>query len=99
MYARVVTGQFKPGTLDDEAIDLFRDSAMPEIKQQQGFKGALLLRDSNTGKGITITLWETEADAQASGVGSAHLQAQFAKVASLFAAAPVTETYEVALQE
>ena len=98
MYARVVTAQFKPGTFD-EAVDLFRDSAMPEIKQQQGFKGALLLSDPNTGKGITITLWETEADAQASGVGSAHLQAQFAKVASLVAAAPVTETYEVALQE
>ena len=54
MYARVVTGQFQPGKLD-EAIALFRDSVIAEIKQQQGFKGALLLRDSNTGKGITIT--------------------------------------------
>ena len=98
MYARVITARFQPGKFD-EAVTLFRDSTISELKQQPGFKGVLLLSDSTTHKGMTITLWETEADAHASGVGSDHLQAQFAKIASLVAAAPVTETYLVAHQE
>ena len=98
LYARVITAQFQPGTFD-EAVALFRDTTIPALKQLSGFKGALLLSDSTTHKGMTITLWETEANALASGVGSAHLQAQFAKVASMVTAAPLTETYEVVLQE
>ena len=35
---------------------------MPAAKQQKGFKGLYLLHDRNTGKGLTISLWETEAD-------------------------------------
>ncbi len=59
----------------------------------------MALIDHSTDKAIAITLWQTEADAQASGTTSAYLQAQMAKIASLVAAAPVIETYEVVLQE
>ena len=48
---------------------------------------------------MAISLWQTEANAQAIGASSSYLQAQLAKVAYLFAAAPVIETYEVAVQE
>ena len=98
MYARVITAQFQPGTFD-EAVALFRDTTIPALKQLSGFKGALILDDPDTHTGISITLWETKANAEASGVGSAHLQAQFAKIASMVTTPPVTETYEVALQE
>jgi len=57
------------------------------------------LVDRSADKGISITLWQSEADARASGAGSAHMQGQVAKFASIFAAAPSIETYEVVVQE
>src|SRR5579863_9380383 len=98
MYARVVTAQYQPGT-GDEGLRLFRESVLPETRQQRGFKGAMALIDRSTDKAIAITLWQTEADAQASGTSSPYLRAQMAKIASLVAAAPVIEMYEVAVQE
>ena len=98
MYARVVIGQYQPGTVD-EGFQILRESILPETRQQPGFKGILGLEDRSTDKAMAISLWQTEADAQASGASSNYLQAQLAKVASLFAAAPVIETYEVGIQE
>jgi heme-degrading monooxygenase HmoA len=98
MHARVVTTQYQPGKVD-EATQIFRESILPETRQQAGFQGVMALLDRSTDKAMAISLWQTEADAQASGAGSAYLQAQLAKVASLFAAAPIVETYEVAVQE
>ena len=98
MHARVITVQYQSGKMD-EAMQLYRESILPETRQQSGFKGAMALVDRSTGKGISITLWQTEANAQASGESSAYLQAQLAKIASLFAAAPSIEMYEVAFQE
>ena len=98
MYARVVTGQYQPGKLD-EGEQIYRESILPEARQQPGFKGALGLVDRSSGKAISISFWQTEANAQASGVSSSYGQAQMAKIASLLAAAPLIETYEVAAQE
>jgi heme-degrading monooxygenase HmoA len=98
MHARVVTAQYQSGKLD-EGIQLYRESVLPEARQQRGFKGALALVDRSTDKAISITLWQTEADAQASGTSSPYLQAQLAKIASLLAGAPGVETYEVTVQE
>ena len=98
MHARVVTVQFQPGKVD-EGTQILRESILPETRQQVGFQGVMGLVDRSTDKSISITLWQTEADAQASGVGSAYMQAQIAKFASLLASAPVFETYEVVVQE
>jgi heme-degrading monooxygenase HmoA len=94
MYARVVTAQVAPGKIT-EGIQLWRDSVMPAAREQKGFKSGRLLVNRQTGKIISVGLWETEADLQASGEGSAYLQAQLAKFASLFTAPPVIENYEV----
>lgn len=96
MYARVVNVQIQPGKAD-EAINMYRDSVVPAAKQQKGSKGILLLTDASTGKGIAITLWETEADMKA-GEASGYYQEQIAKFASVFAAPPVMERYEVSVQ-
>jgi heme-degrading monooxygenase HmoA len=98
MHARLVIAQYRSGKAD-EGMQMYRESVLPEARQQRGFKGALALLDRSTGKGLSITLWETEADAQASGASSPYLQEQLAKVASLFVAAPVVETYEVTDRE
>ncbi len=97
MYARVVTAQVSPDKVE-EGIRLWRDSVMPAARQQKGFKSGRLLVDRKTGKITSVGLWETEADIQASGEGSAYLQEQLAKFASLFTAPPVVEHYEVAVE-
>ena len=96
MEARVVILQIQPGKTD-EAIGIYRDSVAPVAKEMQGFKAAFLLTDSNTGKGISVTLWETEADMTA-GESSSYLQDQIAKFAAVFVEPPAVEHYEVSVQ-
>jgi heme-degrading monooxygenase HmoA len=98
MHARVATTQYSPDKLD-EAIQIYRESILPQLRQQPGFKGVMAVVNRSTGKGISLSLWQTEADAEASGAGSSYLQTQLAKMASLLAAAPSIETYEVVVQE
>ena len=96
MYARVTIVQFQPGKID-EAISIYRDSVVPAAKQQKGNKGVYLLTDRNTGKGISIALWATEADIKA-GETSGYFQQQLAKFKEIFGAPPVREQYEVTVQ-
>jgi heme-degrading monooxygenase HmoA len=96
MYARLVIVQVKPDLID-EVIRIYRDSIVPAAKSQKGCKGAFLLVDRNTGKGISEVLWETEADMLA-GEASGYLREQIAKVAPTFTAPPTTERYEVSVQ-
>ena len=97
MNARVTFVQIVPGKLD-EAVDLYRDSVLPAARQQKGFKGLYLLTltDRSAGKGISITLWETEADMIA-GENSGYYQQQLAKFKDVFGAPPVREAYEVSV--
>jgi heme-degrading monooxygenase HmoA len=97
MYARLATIELHPAFLD-EAVQMFRDSVVPDARQQPGFQGALALVDRSAHKAISITLWQTEAEAQASATGG-HLQAQINKFASHLTAPPVVETFEVVVQE
>ncbi len=96
MNARVTLVQILPGKVD-EAVDRYRDSVVPAARQQNGYKGVYLLTDRNTGKGISITLWETEADMIA-GENSGYYQQQLAKFKDVFGAPPVREAYEVSVQ-
>lgn len=96
MYARVVTMQIQPGKAE-ETIHIFRDSVIPIARQQQGFKGALLLTDSTTGKDIGLTLWETETDTRATETNG-YYQEQIAKYAQLWVAPPTREGYQVSVQ-
>ena len=96
MYARVSIAQSQPGKAD-EVIRIHRDSVVPAAKQQKGFKGLYLLTDRKTGKGMTISLWETEADLTA-GEASGFYQQQVAKFKDLFSAPPVREAYEVTVK-
>ena len=64
MHARVSTRQIQSGQMD-EAVRILRDQTQPVVLGQSGFKEGLVLADRNTGKLITISLWETEADLRA----------------------------------
>src|SRR3712207_8343434 len=45
----------------------------PILKQRRGFKGLQVLTDLSLGEGIMVTLWETEADAEASEIHSSYI--------------------------
>jgi heme-degrading monooxygenase HmoA len=96
MYARAVRVQVSPDKVD-EVIRLWRDSVLPSVQQQKGFKNVRLLVERQTGKIMSVGLWETEADFGATVEWN---QEQIAKFAGLFAATapPVVEQYEVAAE-
>lgn len=62
-----------------------------------GFKGAYFLVDRKSGKEVSITLWDTEKDMQASTKAADQLRAQ-ASQAVATAKPPIVEIYEVAVQ-
>ena len=94
MYARLVTGSI-PSEKLDEAVQLWRDTVLPSVQQQKGFKGVRLLVDQKNGKIASLGLWETEADFQATVEWNA---GQIAKFASLFVAPPEVGGYEVVIE-
>jgi heme-degrading monooxygenase HmoA len=96
MYARVSIAQTQPGKLD-EVTRIHRDSVLPAAKQQKGFKGLYVLGDPKTGKGLSITLWDSEADMTA-GETSGFYQQQVAKFKDVLSGAPVREAYEVTVK-
>ena len=96
MFARVTRSQMLPGKFD-EAIRINQDSVVPAAKQQKGFIGIYGMGDRSTGKSMTISLWETEADMKAC-EASGYYQQQLAKFKDLLGAPPVREQYEVTVQ-
>jgi heme-degrading monooxygenase HmoA len=95
MYARIVTVSAKMDKLD-ELIGVYRDSIVPAAAQQKGFLGARLFVDRATGKGVSVTRWQSKEDLEA-GEASGFFQEQIAKIAPMVTAPPVREAYEIAV--
>ena len=95
MHVRAVTVQIQPGKTP-EAIDIYKDSVVTAAKAQKGFQGAYLMTDASSGKGLSITVWETEADMEA-GESSGYFQEQIGKFGGVFAGAPTREHYELSV--
>lgn len=96
MFSRTVTLQVHPGKTE-EAVRIYRDSVIPAARKQHGFKGAMLLTDSNAAKLVGITQWETEADMKAGETGG-YYQEQVAKFEQILTGAPTREGFLVSLQ-
>src|SRR4051794_3362092 len=95
MFARVSTFQGPPDQTA-EGIRLAREQILPAAKLMDGFKGIYLLFDRESGKSLSVTLWETEADMQASEEAANRLRAESAGVSGETIVG--LERYEVALQ-
>ena len=94
MYARVTNTQVVDGKID-ESISIWKDKLAPQLKQAKGFKGVYVIGDRGTGKGMSITLWETKEDADA----TLAMQPQsLALFEGLLSGAPSVDTYEVVFQ-
>ncbi len=78
----------------EEAVRIYQDSVIPAAKEEGGFRGALMLTDQDTGVGVSITLWESEADMHASEASGFYHQ-KLDKFDALFISAPIRKHYEV----
>ncbi|MFB0565723.1 MAG: antibiotic biosynthesis monooxygenase [Candidatus Aminicenantaceae bacterium] len=96
MFARLTIIQVRIDKID-EATKLYGESVVPAAKGQKGFKGTNLLVDRKTGKGIAVTLWETEEDAIAN-EENRYYQEQVSKFIPYFTAPVIREGYDVAIQ-
>jgi heme-degrading monooxygenase HmoA len=95
MFARVSTFQGPPDQTA-EGIRVAREQILPAARLMEGFKGIYLLYDRESGKSLSVTLWETKADMQASEEAASHVRAQSAEASG--DEVIDVERYEVALQ-
>ena len=96
MFARFTIVQVDADKVD-EVIKLYEDSVVPAAKSQKGYCGAYLFTDRKTGKGYSISLWDSEDDAIAN-EQSGYYKEQVGRFAEYFTAAPVQEGCEVSVQ-
>jgi heme-degrading monooxygenase HmoA len=95
MFARVSTFQGPPDHTA-EGLRVAREQVLPAAKLMDGFKGIYLLYDQESGKSLSLTLWETEADMRASEEAANRVRAQSAEASG--ERVINVERYEVALQ-
>lgn len=97
MFAKVVTIEGPPETVD-EGIEGFRDRNLPTMQSAPGWRGAYLLVDRTSGKGLAITLWESQEAAEA----TERIAPRFREVSARERGGgqpPTVELYEVAIHE
>lgn len=96
MYSRVTLLEIDTMRIDvDAAVAVFREQVLPSLEELDGYAGVVVLATPE-GKGMIITAWDTEEDADAA--------AHFATTAvedriTLFRSPPGREHYEVVLAD
>ena len=96
MFARVSTFQGPPAQTA-EGIRVAREQILPAARLMDGFRGIYLLFDRESGKSLSITLWETEADMRASEEAASRIRTESAETSGEQVVG--VERYEVALQK
>jgi heme-degrading monooxygenase HmoA len=96
MYARVVNIGFSPD-MGSEVVAVAQGLARV-LKEQRGFNGLQVLTGQDVGKGIIVSLWETEADAEASQSSSSYI-GQMSMMSSFLYEPLVPKTFEVSVRE
>ena len=92
MYARVTVVQGSPDKIE-QGIDSFNREVLPAAKGVDGYKAAFMLADRETGKGMGITMWESE-DALRRGA-EAVAAAREATIKAMGGTVPPVEEFEV----
>ncbi len=98
MYARMTIAQAHPDRFD-EALAAVQEAFLPAAREQDGYRGFLLLADRSRHQLVGISFWDTEAELQGSGGGSGYYQQRMADFVGLLVDPPTTTTHEVAVRE
>ncbi len=96
MHARVVSMEMLPVNVG-EAVRIYQERVVPAAREQQGFRGALMLTDAGTGEGLSISLWSSEKDMHAS-EASGFYHRKLGELEAFFISTPVRKHYEVSAQ-
>jgi len=94
VFARVITAESAPESL--AGVVQVSQQQLGAAKGQRGFKGFYLLTDRETGKLMTISLWESLEDAQVVEGRAAPIRDEAATSMSL-STTPTLAVYEVAV--
>lgn len=98
MYARVTSFEIDTLRTDlDTALKHFEELILPTLREQEGYEGAFVLRTPE-GKGMLMTLWESEEMATR-GIESGYYDEQIAKVVTFLRQPPGRDHYEVVFME
>lgn len=98
MYARITQFEIDPLRIGlDEALERFKDLILPEVRKQPGYLGVFVLRTPE-GKGVLMSLWESEESAQA-GVDTGYYSEQVEKFVMFTKQPPGRGHYEVVFKE
>jgi len=100
MIARVTLAEIDSVRMSvDQGVELFRDSVVPALREQEGYEGVYVLL-SDEGKVLAITFWESEEAADAGIAGSRSFYSeQVGKFVTLYRAPPGREMYNVVLAD
>jgi heme-degrading monooxygenase HmoA len=100
MIARVTTAEIDPVRMSvDQAIEVFRDSVVSALHEQDGFEGVYVLL-SPDGKVLALTFWRDEEAADAGLAGGRSFYAeQIEKFVTIYRSPPGRETYDVPIAE
>jgi heme-degrading monooxygenase HmoA len=96
VHARISTLEGSPEHID-EGLRQIRENGLPQLEQQEGFKGMVALADRQTGKTLGITFWESEEALEASEEAGDRVREESARAMSDTIAG--VERYEVGLFE
>lgn len=98
MYSRITLLEFDPLRFDvAQTLERFKELVLPELQEQSGYEGALVLANEEA-KGLVLTMWESEEDADAA-LASGFWTAQVERFVTLFAAPPGRAGYDVVLAD
>lgn len=73
MYARVTTLEVPPDRVDDSTRHV-QEQILPQLRQQDGFKGFIVLTDRQSGNALGVGLWESEEALRASEEAASRLR-------------------------
>jgi heme-degrading monooxygenase HmoA len=96
LHARVVSMEMLSMNVG-EAVRIYQDRVVPAAREQEGFRGAFMLTDPDTGEGLSISLWNSEEDMHASEV-SGFYHRKLNELEAFFISTPVRKHYEVSAQ-
>jgi hypothetical protein len=97
VFARVTYVQAPEGAVE-RGLTLWRQNVLPVTMARDGFAGVISMVDRETGKALSITLWDLADDLFASTEAEYHREA-VSKYGEFFASAHDPENYEVYFAE
>jgi heme-degrading monooxygenase HmoA len=98
MFARVTALEIDTLRVGvDDAVALFQEVVLPELHEQEGFRGVYVLATPE-GKGLLLSLWET-ADQAAADQETGFYADVLERFVTLYRSPPGRDSYQVKLSE